>query len=93
MEFPWNESSLSVAHPNIGPAICITDEMVSASINHPKSGKAAGDQIVPHISNLINVIINNQVVSKDWNKSYIINLFKGRGDSLDRANFRGLKIT
>ena len=28
---------------------------------------------------------------EDWNKTYIINLFKGKGDPLDHGNFRWLK--
>ena len=29
---------------------------------------------------------------KDWEESYIINLYKGKGDALVRGNYRGLKL-
>ena len=79
--------------------------MIAAAINHLKSGKAAGptgmvaemlkaagDCIVPHLSKLMNLIIHHHTVPDDWNRSFIINLFKGKGDSLDRGNYRGLKL-
>ena len=65
-EFPWDESSLPSIDPVLGPSIQITNEMVQTSINHLKSGKAAGpsgivvemlkaasNSIVPHISTLL----------------------------------------
>jgi hypothetical protein len=104
-EFPWDEPSLSSADPVLGPSIQISDEMVQASINHLKSGKAAGPSgivvemlkaagngIVPHISTLINQIIQCNKVPDEWNRSYIINLYKGKGDALDCGNYRGLKL-
>ena len=91
--------------PVMGPAIQIDNGMITAAINHLKSGKAAGptgmvaemlkaagDCIVPHLSKLLNLIIHHHTVPGDWNRSYIINLFKGKGDSLDRGNYRGLKL-
>ena len=54
--------------------------------------KAAGDSITPHLCKLINLIIFHHIVPDDWDLSFIINLYKGKGDSLDRGNFRGLKL-
>ena len=32
-------------------------------------------------------------VPADWRDSIIVNLYKGKGDALDRGNYRGLKLT
>ena len=37
-------------------------------------------------------IIYEGTVPSDWNLSFIINLFKGKGDALLRGNYRGLKL-
>ena len=29
----------------------------------------------------------------EWDDSFIISLFKGKGEALDRANYQGLKLT
>ena len=29
----------------------------------------------------------------DWEQSFIVCLYKGKGDALDRGNYRGLKLT
>ena len=28
----------------------------------------------------------------DWQESYIVNLYKGKGDAMNRGNYRGLKL-
>ena len=104
-EFTWDESSLPTVDPILGPAIHITDEMVDASIKHLKSGKAAGpsgivaemlktasDTVVPKLSKLINLIIQNSKIPEEWNQSFIINLYKGKGDAMECGNYRGLKL-
>ncbi|KAM9364970.1 cilia- and flagella-associated protein 43 [Pholidichthys leucotaenia] len=37
-------------------------------------------------------IIAQKKIPDEWNKSYIINVFKDKGDSLDRSNYRVLKL-
>ena len=54
--------------------------------------KAAGDQIISSLTSLFNCIVRKGVVPTDWHMSYIINLFKGKGDALLRGNYRGLKL-
>ena len=104
-EFVWDESSLSAVEPVLGPSIQITEEMVSLAFRKMKSGKSAGpsgivsemlkasdDSVVPVLTRLINTIIREGRVPDEWNKSYIISLYKGKGDSLDCGNYRGLKL-
>ena len=91
--------------PVQGPAIEITTEMVSTAISKMKSGKAAGpsgiiigmikaagDKFTEELTVLANKIVAEGVVPSDWNLSFIINLFKGKGDALLRGNYRGLKL-
>ena len=41
---------------------------------------------------MLNLIIFHHIVPDDWDRSFIINLYKGKGDSFDCGNFRGLKL-
>ena len=91
--------------PVEGPAIKIKPEMVSKGISKMKSGKAAGpsgitiemiktagDGVIACLTSLFNHIIYIGRVPDDWHLSYIINLFKGKGDGLSCGNYRGLKL-
>ena len=60
----------------------ITSEMI----------KAGGVYLVRMLTNLINEIIRSQSIPNDWNDAFIINCYKGKGDSLERGNYRGLKL-
>ena len=83
----------------------IKAEMVNNAITKMKPGKAAGPSgIVTEmlkssgtsgtnlIVDLINEIIKYGEVPSDWESSYIINLYKRKGDALERGNYRGLKL-
>jgi hypothetical protein len=43
--------------------------------------------------NLAEKVFSNGVTPRDWEESYIINLYKDKGYALDRGSFRGLKLT
>ena len=103
-EFPWNPDELH-AHPIEGPPIYITIEMVKKAIAKMKIGKApgpsgivaemlkaAGDAGARFIAVLANSMIRNGDAPSDWEKSFIINIYKGKGDALERGNYRGLKL-
>ena len=45
------------------------------------------------IRDLATVIICDGKVPTDWEQSFIVCLYKGKGDALDRGNYRGLKLT
>ena len=104
-EFPWNVESLSCQSPVQGPAIYITAAMVRKAVSKMKSGKssgpsgiiiemikAAGDCFIGELTLLLNSMISEGVVPTDWHLSFIINLYKGKGDALLRGNYRGLKL-
>ena len=87
------------------PAIMITVDMVRSAIARMKLGKAAGPSgIVAEmlkasgeagarlIADLANAMIKNGDAPTDWESSFIINIYKGKGDALTRGNYRGLKL-
>ena len=39
------------------------------------------------------VTIRNGKVPSDWEQSFIVCLYKGKGNALERGNYRGLKLT
>ena len=45
------------------------------------------------IRDLGTAIIHDGKVPTDWEESFIVCLYKGKGDALDRGNYRGLKLT
>ena len=104
-ENEWDLNSLPDAHPIIGPAIKVTVEMVLCAINSMKKGKAVGPSGVATemlkasglvgaqmIADLANSIISAGHIPKEWEESFIINVYKGKGDAMERGNYRGLKL-
>ena len=54
--------------------------------------KASGDTGARLAADLANDIVRNGVIPSDWEDSFIINIYKGKGDALERGNYRGLKL-
>ena len=52
--------------------------------------RAAGDSGVTMISDLAEAVIRDGKVPTDWEESFILRLYKGKGDALDRGSYRGL---
>ena len=105
VEFPWNPEDLSDELPVEGPAVPVTEEMISKAIDKMKFGKAAGpsgivaemlksagDTGVAIMRNLVESIIREGRIPTDWEESHIVSLYKGKGEALDRGNYRGLKL-
>ena len=55
--------------------------------------KTAGDTGATMIHELATAIIRDGKVPTDWEQSFIVCLYKGKDDALDRGNYRGLKLT
>ena len=53
----------------------------------------AGDTGATMIRDLATGIILDGKVPTDWEESFIVCLYKGKSDALDRGNYRGLKLT
>ena len=105
-EFDWDPNHLSDESPVEGPPIPITIDMVKKAISQMKAGKApgpsgivvemiraAGDIGASMIRDLAAAIIRDGKVPSDWEQSFIVCLYKGKGDALERGNYRGLKLT
>ena len=39
------------------------------------------------------VVFCNGVIPTDWQESFILNLYKGKGDALEQGNYHSLKLT
>ena len=105
VEFPWNPEDLSEESPVEGPSEPITLEMIIKAISKMASGKAAGPSGIVaemlksvgeagavEVRDLIEDIISEGCIPTDWQESFIVNLYKGKGDALNRGNYRGLKL-
>ena len=96
-EFDLDPDHLSDEPPVEGPPIPITIDMVKKVISQMKVGKApdlsgivvemiraAGDTGAPMIRGLAAAIIRDGKVLSDWKWSFIVCLYKGKGDALER---------
>ena len=79
--------------------------MVAKPIIKMKNGKGAGlsgivtevlkasrDNGVRLVADLANDMIRNGTIPSDWENSFIINIYKGKGDALIRGNCRDVKL-
>ena len=55
--------------------------------------KASGEEGVELIRQLGERVFGGDAIPSEWEESFILNLYKGKGDALDRGNYRGLKLT
>ena len=54
--------------------------------------KAAGEEGLKKLRLLAELVFSSGEIPKDLEESLILNLYKGKGDALDRGNYRGLKL-
>ena len=54
--------------------------------------KAAGEDSVEAAREPVEAVFSNGTTPRDWEESVIINLFKGKGEALERGNYCGLKL-
>ena len=89
-----------------GPPLPVTKDLVRKALIKMKCGKAAGpsgiiammlkaagEVGIELLTELTEVVFCNGVIPTDWQESFILNLYKGKGDALERGNYRGLKLT
>ena len=101
VEFPRNREDLSEESPVEGPSEPITLETITKAITKMATGKAAGpsgivaEMLKPvgeagaeEVCDLVENIISEGCIPTDWQESFIVNLYKGKGDALNR----GLKL-
>ena len=55
--------------------------------------KAAGSKGIDFLRELIKSVVKHDKIAEVWEMGFILNLYKGKGDALNRGNYRGLKLT
>ena len=55
--------------------------------------QAAGDMDASMIRGLAAAVFCDGKVPSDWEQSFIVCLYNGKGDALERDSYRGLKLT
>ena len=98
VEFDWDPDHLSDELPVEGLLIPITIDIVKKAISQIKAGKApsqsgivvemiwaAGDTGASMIRDLAAAIICDGKVPSDWEQSFIVHLYKGKGYALERG--------
>ena len=93
VEFPWNPEDLPEESPVEGLSEPITLELVTKGITKMASGKAVGpsgivaEMLKPvgeagaeEVRDLVENIISEGCIPTDWQESFIVNLYMGKGD-------------
>jgi len=87
-----------------GPINKITFQEVRLALWKMKCGKAmgpsgvvemlvaAGDVGVQWMVDLCNAIVQEGKVPDDWCSSWIVSVYKGKGDAIDCGSYRGIKL-
>ena len=96
VEFDWDPDHLSDEPPVEGPPIPITTDMVKKAISQMKVGKAPGPSgIIVEMIRAVGYTDTSMIhkVPSEWEQSFIVCLYKGRGDALERGNYCSIKLT
>ena len=104
-EFDWDRDSLGEKRVVSGPIQEITRQEVRNAVAKMKCNKApgptgvgaellkcAGESGIDWLTDLCNAIVKEGEMPNDWNKSYMINVYKGKGDALECGSYRGIKL-
>ena len=54
--------------------------------------KAAGDDGTRWMTELSNAVVRDGKIPKDWSRSWLVNVYKGKGDALACGSYRGIKL-
>ena len=55
--------------------------------------RPVGEAGTVELHDLIEDIISDGCIPTDWQRSFTVNLHRGKGIALNRGNYRGLKLT
>ena len=88
-----------------GQIIDESQEEVRAAIAKTKVGKAAGptglvtkmltassETGISWLTDIFNATVKEGRILADWKKSWIISVYKGKGDALECGSYRGIKL-
>ena len=106
VEFEWPGDELPEVAPTAGLPPSVSSAQIHKALSRMKCGKAAGpsgitaemlkaagEEGVELARQLAEAVFSSGEIPADWEESYILNLYKGKGEALDRGNYRGLKLT
>src|SRR3989441_6535610 len=54
--------------------------------------KAAGEAGVKWVADICNEVVRSGVVPVDWKRSWMVNVYKGKGNALECSSYRGIKL-
>ena len=54
--------------------------------------KGAGDEGTRWMTELCNAVVRDVKIPKDWSRSWLVNVYKGKGDALACGWYRGMKL-
>ena len=107
-EFCWDRGNLIGREREgrvVGEEIVFGQEEVREAIRNMKTDKAAGptglvaemiqaagDEGVRMMQDLCNEIVREKKMPADWGRSWIVNIYKGKGDALECGSYRGVKL-
>ena len=104
-EFAWDRNGLTNISPVCGPCERISALEVGVAIGKMKQGKSAGPtEVVAEMlkaegetgtlwtTEVCNAVVKDGRVPEDWSRSWIVNVYKGKGDALTYGSYRGIKL-
>src|SRR5450755_4167646 len=54
--------------------------------------KAAGDVGVQWMTDLCNAVVREGRIPEDWSRSWMVSIYKGKGDAMECGSYRGIKL-
>ena len=54
--------------------------------------KAAGETGTSWMTEVCNAVVKDGKVPEDWSRSWMVNVYKGKGDALTCGSYRGIKL-
>ena len=101
-EFSWDREGLTDVRPVCGPGEKISEEEIGNAIGKMKKAggpsgvvadmlKAAGNEGTRWMTEPCNAVVRDGKIPKDW-RSWLVNVYKGKGDALACGLYRGLKL-
>jgi len=104
-EFDWDRDVLGEELMVCGPIQEISKEEVRSAVAKMKCNKApgptglgaemlkaAGEYGISWLTDLFNSIVKEEKMPTDWDRSWMINVYKGKGDALQCGSYRGIKL-
>ena len=83
----------------------MTEQKVKIAIKQMKKGKAAGplevtveilqaagEAGIRWVMEICNAVLKEGKVPEDWKRSWIVSVYKGKGDALECGSYRGIKL-